>query len=146
MKHAFMHHAWTNRTNPSPLCNRTHQEQAICVGKRCRDTDDEPFNYVSLFKKLLFVHLTEYSIPGTEHMTLIDACRAVHARRCVYRCPCYNQETFENHSYDVAVAMEELRVEAKQGIHHAAGVPRRISPQSMRVSLADHAHVCADDM
>ena len=83
--------------------------------KRCRsEGDSDDASYTRCFKHLLSEHMEKYGIPGTEHLTLIDACRIVTANYGVGTAAYGKQWAFVCHADRVAAAMEELRIEALQ--------------------------------
>ena len=92
---------------------------------RKREREEDIFSdaaWISDFKLLLSDHLKEYSIPGTEHMSLLDACRIVTKRYGVdNHSPMYKQWALDHHAHRVAAAMEELRLEAKKTSSNIAG-------------------------
>jgi hypothetical protein len=87
------------------------------------DTDDA--SYVRCFKLLLSTHMEEYFIPGTEHLSLIDACRIVTKRYGGGTKAHGPQWALVCHADRVAAAMEELRIEAKQRANQNDGCTAR---------------------
>ena len=85
--------------------------------KRSREAprEENDFDWVACYTRLIFDHMIHFNIPGTEHMSLIDAVRVCHANRGVYSCRCYVNCTYEQHVDHVEEAMKALRIEIKKG-------------------------------